>query len=491
MAETQESGQSFRSAQLEALALAVAALRSGDTTAAESLRRMARALAASPHPEVAEAARRLAGASDAEQEEAAQRLAAVLAASASPDVPPVVLVVDDDPLTGRMLERRLAAPGRRVVVVPDRAQAEEVLAAEPVALILLDLFLPDADGRSILVELRTRPETAGIPVYVMSASGNGLARAESLALGADVYLQKPFDVDSLAAMVAAALNARRPQPLTPPEGAPGRPAAIAHFAQLALEPGPRAVACLLPETHGPGGTSRPDGSPAVTGRLVEAVCAATGDASVVARWSHSELVVVAPLTVEELAEAVDRVRLRVRNLPHPLTEGAMVSFSGGVVDASRVRSLPEAYGEARIRADRARGRGGDRVVAVRPRIGEHRRVLLAEDDGVAAALIMHRLQREGYEVVHHSDGSAALEAALRHPFTLAILDVDMPGLDGFQVLAHIRREPGLEGMPVVMLTALGHESDVVRSLDLGADDYVLKPFSPEELMARLRRLVES
>jgi two-component system phosphate regulon response regulator PhoB len=117
-------------------------------------------------------------------------------------------------------------------------------------------------------------------------------------------------------------------------------------------------------------------------------------------------------------------------------------------------------------------------------------VLVAEDDPVTAKVLLHRLSNEpGLRVVHADDGTAALALAQREPLDAAILDIRLPGLDGLGVLARLREIPRYERLPILMLTSLGSETDVVRGFELGADDYVVKPFSPAELIARVRRLL--
>lgn len=119
-------------------------------------------------------------------------------------------------------------------------------------------------------------------------------------------------------------------------------------------------------------------------------------------------------------------------------------------------------------------------------------ILLAEDDTLTARLIVHRLEREGFIVAHYPDGRSALEAAQdpdNRPFALAILDVKMPSMDGFELLGRLKEDPSLGEIPVVMLTGMGAEQDVVRALSGGADDYILKPFSPTELALRVQRLL--
>ncbi len=116
-------------------------------------------------------------------------------------------------------------------------------------------------------------------------------------------------------------------------------------------------------------------------------------------------------------------------------------------------------------------------------------ILLAEDDAVIATLIQFRLRRAGLDVVHHRDGLKALDAAGERRFALCILDVKMPGMDGYDLLRALRGLEGYRRVPILMLTALGKEEDIVRGFKLGASDYMTKPFSPVELMARVTRLL--
>ena len=117
------------------------------------------------------------------------------------------------------------------------------------------------------------------------------------------------------------------------------------------------------------------------------------------------------------------------------------------------------------------------------------RVLIAEDDEVSATILTHRMRKEGLEVVRYRNGQLARDAALADPPDLVILDIKMPGLDGFEVLKGLRGDPRFGATPIIMLTSTVKEAEVVRGLELGADDYIRKPFSPTELSARVRRLL--
>lgn len=118
------------------------------------------------------------------------------------------------------------------------------------------------------------------------------------------------------------------------------------------------------------------------------------------------------------------------------------------------------------------------------------RVLLAEDDELLAGIIKHRLTREGIEVVHVTSGADAMQQ-LCQTWNLIILDVKMPVHDGFEVLARARSLPEHKSVPIIILTAMGSEKDVVRGYDMGATNYIVKPFSPVELLARVKSLIKT
>ena len=113
-----------------------------------------------------------------------------------------------------------------------------------------------------------------------------------------------------------------------------------------------------------------------------------------------------------------------------------------------------------------------------------KRILIVEDEPSIAMALSTDLSREGYDVAIESDGTAAAEKALNGAFDLVLLDVMLPGLDGFEVCRHLRRA-GMRA-PIILLTARGQESEKVLGLELGADDYVTKPYSARELRARIK-----
>src|SRR6266581_4502168 len=113
-------------------------------------------------------------------------------------------------------------------------------------------------------------------------------------------------------------------------------------------------------------------------------------------------------------------------------------------------------------------------------------VLTADDDPQLLRLVMRNLQLEGYDVLVASDGKQALELIEAHSPDLVLLDVMMPRMDGFTVCQRIRE---FSSVPIIIVTARGQDQDKVRGLDLGADDYLTKPFSVDELLARVRAVL--
>ena len=116
----------------------------------------------------------------------------------------------------------------------------------------------------------------------------------------------------------------------------------------------------------------------------------------------------------------------------------------------------------------------------------HRPILIAEDDAKTARLVSMYLEREGFTTLMAPDGSQALELAALHELRLVILDLMLPEIDGFEVCRRLREKGSV---PILMLTARGEEMDRVSGLSMGADDYVVKPFSPRELVARVHALL--
>jgi DNA-binding response OmpR family regulator len=116
---------------------------------------------------------------------------------------------------------------------------------------------------------------------------------------------------------------------------------------------------------------------------------------------------------------------------------------------------------------------------------EAKLILVADDDDDVRELVVFRLERAGYRVVTAADGQEAVEVALERSPDVCVIDVMMPGLDGYQVTKRMRASAALAGVPIVLLTASVQEAAVNRGFEIGASDYIKKPFAPQDLLERI------
>ena len=117
------------------------------------------------------------------------------------------------------------------------------------------------------------------------------------------------------------------------------------------------------------------------------------------------------------------------------------------------------------------------------------KILVVDDEEDILELVHFNLGREGFEVICVASGEQALEKLKHHPVDLIVLDLMLPGIDGYTVARRVKSDPQNQHIPIVMLTAKGAESDVVTGLEMGAEDYITKPFSPRILLARIHTVL--
>lgn len=413
-----------------------------------------------------------------------------------------LLLIEDDENILRILEEKLIAPNREILISKTIKHAKEIIATNEISMILLDLILPDGDGRNLLVSLKERVVTASIPVVIMTAKKGESAKSECTALGADDYIEKPFDPSTLSVKVNAKLKKTfeynrefRRDTLT---GLYNRSAFVEVFERTMLissrSKKPFSIGFLdvdqfklVNDTYGHSIGDE------VLKRLSDIIKRALRKSDLLARWGGEEFVVLFPDTgvegaKEALLKALDMIRKEVFRSEEDVE--FHITFSAGVSSVSENQNVEEAISNADMFLYKAKASGRDKIVTESEEIrAEIRTILLAEDDKIIASLIIDRLEREGFEVNHFLNGSDAFDSISQTNFSLAILDVKMPGMDGFELLTSIRNNPTYSKMPVIILTSMGKEINIVKGLDLGADDYMVKPFSPIELVARIRKLI--
>ncbi|MCX7914424.1 MAG: response regulator, partial [Thermodesulfovibrionales bacterium] len=118
-----------------------------------------------------------------------------------------------------------------------------------------------------------------------------------------------------------------------------------------------------------------------------------------------------------------------------------------------------------------------------------KRIFVIDDEPDIVELVSYNLRKSGFEVDYALDGEVALEKLKDEKYDLVVLDLMLPSIDGYQLCSFIRNNPKLSHVPIIMLTARTDEFDKVHGLEMGADDYITKPFSPKELVARVKAII--
>jgi len=394
-----------------------------------------------------------------------------------------VMVVEDDEDQREVVGINLRAAGYIPIPVAAGDLALDVARAQRPELVLLDANLPGLDGYTVCRLLKADPDLAGVPVIFTTVRSSLDDRMVGLMLGADDYLIKPIDMSELMLRVRIliARRARQPLAVAPAAGLPPdmRDLDYETFAALARE-----QLGLLP------GTLALVKLPAA--RLIETYHALRSESrrrDLVACYNPSHIILLMmemPVSKasERLSELVSRLgpgdppRFQV-GLAHSPAPGAtpfetMLAEADRAVAAARQRGVLLAVaGEAdpeTTAADHVRGT-----------------VVLAGDDPEVARLIDAPLRAAGYRTILAADGSDAVAAIDANRPDLVIVDTMMPRMTGFDVLSALRDGPARPR--VIVLSARGREQDVTRAFALCADDYITKPFSPQELLARVERLL--
>ena len=118
-----------------------------------------------------------------------------------------------------------------------------------------------------------------------------------------------------------------------------------------------------------------------------------------------------------------------------------------------------------------------------------KKILIIEDSPTVRAMVKETIEKKGYEVIEADNGEEGLEMAKEGQPDLILLDISLPGIDGFEVLHRLRRDPETESMLTIMLTSKGETSHIMRAIELMSDDYIIKPFEAEELLTLIRRYI--
>lgn len=495
--------------RIEALEAANQVFLDQKSNSLDSIRRIAHMLkgigGTCGFPEVSELAARL---EDAPEEEVKDRLDGLLnllkeISNNGGTTERGILVIEDEPDIGNLLKIIISGKNRKVHLAESTAAAEKILAEKEIHLILLDLILPDADGRNLLVRLREKLPTANIPVFILSSHMNKQTQSECIALGANACFSKPFDRLVVTSAVTAELqripNHAREISVDALTGLPKRSAFFERYlkAQAQLEREGQVFTLASIDIDFTRSISERFGDltcDEAIRRVAQILSNSLRRDDFLVHWSRTEFIALFPNSNSKTAYLLLETAmqtLRKETLLCGVGRGVQVTFSAGVADILESQSAEEAISKANHYLFLAKELGRNRILSNHDSVQVARKhILLAEDDELVASVVKHRLDRVGLDVYHYPEGDQVYQAARTQIFHLVILDVKIPVMDGFELLCSIRNLSGYKDVPIVMLTSMGSQKDIIRGFELGANDYILKPFSPLELVARVQRLLK-
>jgi DNA-binding response OmpR family regulator len=370
------------------------------------------------------------------------------------------------------------------------------------AIILLDANLPGLDGYSVCRLLKADPELSHIPVVFMTVRATLDDKLVGLMLGADDYLVKPIDVAELLLRIQLLVSRRNASVAAPAKAAAATQPDSAELdyesfvtvarEQLAILP------CALVLVKVPDDLSQ---------QAYSAIRAESRRRDLVTRYDKNHIILLmAEMSTAKAKERIEEVLVRInRSGTHRVYAGVAASTAAGT------RSIEALLAESDEAAAQA-GRSGEAIalsgeappatpkplaaepkpstVSNPPEPAPARRasVVLADDDPEVSRIVDAQMRAAGYKTTLAFDGDQALAAVMAQRPDILVMDMMMPKMTGFDVLTKLRQSKDYKPL-VVVLSARGREHDVTRAFELGADDYITKPFSPQELLARVARLL--
>ena len=492
--------------RVDALEVALKALVLKETAAEKNIRLIAESVRASSHSYgfagVFEAARNVEEAPSADLPDRTRDLIKVLRHElADEPVPPsTILLVGEQTSFMEALSRELDSQGKETIFAATSSQAQQLLLERDIVFIVLDLFLPDQDGRYLLEILRSKPLTAAIPIIAIAAKVNAEIIGRQLVPDIDGYFAKPADPRKVAEFINSRLrrahevtrSARRDN-LT---GLLNRAAFceafehILRFNETSKEPMTMALLEVdgfntLQQEHGAEVGER------ALQRVGQVLSASFRATDIVARWSPGQFAILFPGEdqfggVRAIEKAMQTLRRR-----HPTTtDGKIfdVTMSAGLTVLTSRVTVEQAIEEADRYLYAAKSSGGNRVISTETTVERRSESVMVFAREDISNVLKQLLGNNGFDVMLANKAPDAVLGSLAQSHCrLILLEEENAGFSGFDLLRRIRENPRFNRIPVVMLVS--NEEQAARSLGLGANDYLLKPFTPFAFITRMRYLL--
>lgn len=372
-----------------------------------------------------------------------------------------ILIVEDDEEQRRVAASGLRAAGYRVLTAGSGNEAVIVTRNDRPDLVLLDVDLPGLDGMAVCRQLKLDPALAAIPIVFCTARVSSIDRITGLTLGADDYITKPYAPSELLLRIRRQLS-RTDEQTKVAAAAPTRALAYDLFVASAADMAARGPASIVLIRTGATDLER------AADQLLDNL----RRRDLVGRFSEGHLIAMLPGL--SAPDARSMVRGIFDAITPPIDKVAI-----GATEMRSGQPLADAIADAdySLAQDRVSQGGTDSGKTT---------ILIAEDDPDVLHIVDTRLRAAGYRTVIAVDGQQTVDALGTTSPAIVVLDLMMPKLTGFDVLVKLRQR---EQRPrTIVVSARGRDEDITRAFELGADDYVSKPFNPEELVARIARL---
>lgn len=457
-------------------------------------------------PGVAQAAEKLASALPGSgMKDALARLESILATAESAPAPATstLLLVEHDGAARRFLAEALADLPVRILEAGSAAEARALLAHTPSPLILLDLARPASGGRELLRELAADPAHESTSIVTLADAGT-TGGEETLAEGASIFLYRPIEPGVLRRILAhqhaialARLAARRIDPATGLASRAGFCEELERTVALTQRVN-RPLSLALLELEGVEHVAAEHGqaaADALVGVAANILGGSLRTSDVLGRWSGHRFAAAFPNTsAAQARRAVEKVLAAAALATIEGRNGTAIPprFHAGIAGVGPGTILEELVARAYRRLAQARQAGSGEIRVEPDDRGDYRMaVLVADSDPLTRDVIAHRFAREGYEVETCEDGLAAVESVLFGGtlHTFFVIDLHLPRINGLDLVRRLRAMSKHTRTPILLLAVAGQASRLSEGLQMGANDYMTKPFSPLELITRARRLV--
>ncbi|MHC4698297.1 MAG: response regulator [Planctomycetota bacterium] len=459
------------------------------------------------------------------------------------NTPPRILVVDDIPADRLVLARPLEKAGYEVLTADDGFKAVEAATRQKPDLILLDMMMPGQNGLEVCTILKSREDTAAVPVIFVTGVSDMDQILQAFAAGGCDYVTKPFSSEELLARVSAHVGLRQ-QGRKLENLSRQLAEANVELAKLSrVDPltnllNRRTWEEIMEQEHE---RFQRHGSPysivmidvdrfkafndsyghqagdECLQRIAETIASVCRCIDSVGRYGGEEFVILASQTqAEQAVKLAERARKAVwmLGIPHPskLSAGRITISLGVAAGASDLweDALKEADDALYVAkragrnmvysADVAKTSGRDATRSAndesftsddagKQQSAKQASALVVDDDKTNRVFCAACLQRAGYQVRYAVDGHDALASVKEDPPDVIIMDVMMPNMDGLECTRHLKADPDTRDIPVIMVSALTETDDIRAGLEAGADEYVAKPIRPTELTLRVQSMV--